>query len=108
MLTKEEAEEFMELIISGHSVEWNERARAWINKFTEKPKREIQVGDIYRDGDGIIREMSSEETDFEKNIGVMSKCGYCYSKKNGVYIGDCGKTDLDISVCYQLVECEDD
>lgn len=106
MLTKQEAEAFTEFLRRRdfHNLITAEA----IFQFTEKPKRlkrQIQVGDIYRDEEGRWREIESESEG--SYLFFTSSCGYLY-KPDGSYIGEFDMTDLDLSKRYKLVEVDDD
>lgn len=77
-------------------------------EFTEKPTREIQVGDIYRDKEGFIREIEEHHhlLSMPPKNHFMSNCGYEYDEK-GKYVGQMERADLDLSKRYKLVETED-
>jgi hypothetical protein len=107
MLTREEAISFRKEL---DSYNFNSRSidhifDAIIEKFTEKPKRKIQVGDIYRDKEGKIREIDEILLDSESIFvkGVASSYDL-----NGLARDREPNWDLDLSTCYQLVEVEDE
>lgn len=111
MLTREEAHKFYEalgtmIIEKGCKclMGW-QHIQSIVSEMTEKPKREIQIGDIYRDKHGGFREIDQFYAPGVPSQGFLTACGYHYSYA-GKYIGDCEMPDLDISICYQLVEVE--
>jgi hypothetical protein len=118
MLTREEADEIRKkywVVMHGlfNTTASCEYLSKILDEFTEvekkTPKRRIHVGDIYRDADGVLRELSKVEGSLEGAYDPIytSTCGYDYDM-TGKYIGECDKAYLDTSICYQLVEVEDE
>lgn len=72
-------------------------------KQTEKPKRKIQKGDIYKDGSGILMEVKYLENDtiFTTDDDSYYMDGRYKEKANFEY-------DLDLSKRYKLVEIDDE
>ena len=120
MLTREESENLIihmqDLFSSKNCTSSNSISQCMsslenhIKELTEKPNREIQVGDIYLDKEGFIVEIISSDIENISNhpLGVMSKCGYVYDKRDGRYIGELDRADLDMSSRYKLTEMEDE
>jgi hypothetical protein len=109
MLSREEANKLYEAVggmvfVKGCAClkDW-QRLQKSITELTEKPKRQIHAGDIYRDAEEQLREI---ETVINHKI-CESRCGYRYDE-DGKYIGDCEKTDLDLSKRFKLVEIDDE
>ncbi len=116
MLTKEEADDLLQIIVTGEGYKSThgllidfDKIESCINDFTEKPKRRIQVGDIYRDKEGFIREIEEHHhlLSMPPKNHFMSKCGYEYDER-GKYVGQMERADLDLSKRYKLVEIENE
>ncbi len=117
MLTKEESKELLNNLRRAFNIEEPEISNVGdflklydcVNEFTEKPKREIHVGDIYRNMKGMIIEIVSKEEDSQN---VKCKSGKSYAEDEGWYQeDDCIARDprsLDLSKRYKLVEIKDE
>jgi len=106
MLTKKEAVELCNsLLFQIHYDDNDTHVRRCVKRFTEKSKREIQIGDIYRDGNG----------NYETVKIVTSDHFYTspYNKRydlNGVF-DEAPKmpcNNLDLSRRYKIVEVTDE
>lgn len=102
MLTREEAAQLL-YAISETRIGVTPKVKEAVARFTEKPKREIKVGDIYRDGRGIILEVKY----------IDGKI--IYTTDNDEYYIDGRYSDhpefeydLDLSKRYRLVEITDE
>ncbi len=106
MLTREEANRLMNKLTL--TMEWMEapiRSQyliACINEFTEKSKREIKVGEIYRDKDGHIIEITSAHEDAVIGNKIAGYDKYTGGNVSGV------RNNLDLSRRYKLVEVENE
>jgi len=112
MLTKEEANELYKIIgfsyffnpkcrMCAHTGELVSNLQIKVKELTEKPKREIQIGDIYKNKKGGIREVKSINNNYlHTEDGDYSLNGQQY------HIPD--KEDLDLSKRYKLVEVDDE
>lgn len=74
-----------------------------LDRYTEKPKREIQVGDIYRTRTGFLREIDDIDNDIT-DYPISSRCNARYSRQGEYWEGSRG--DLDLSKVYKLVETD--
>ena len=72
-----------------------------IDKFTEKPIRKIEVGDIYRNTDGRLVEITRDDGD---NVVGNMESGY---KKVGGKNVNGTRCNLDLSKRYKILEIED-
>lgn len=112
MLTKEESKLIFRKITEELEDESDDqdgyfRVSQYLDKFTEKPKREIQVGDIYRCKSGRIHEIQKiDESQIETSIDFYNLDGTYYG--DGIEDPDCKQDDLDLSKRYKLVEVDDE
>lgn len=75
-----------------------------ICKLTEKPKREIKVGDIYRDNAGRIVEIMRID-DEDPGFPIMDTDKNAYTV-DGIFGNEDRLCDLDLSKKYKLMEIE--
>lgn len=124
MLTKEEADKLIDTLIELTQIHpedercvKSKEIFSLIYKFTEKPKREIQVGDIYEDGHGHLITITNirEEYDFPIIATPLSSqgapCGcrsvnYSYNSR-GEFMEGVKTRNLILSTPYKLVEIEE-
>jgi|SRR5882757_3132909 len=107
MLTRKEAEKFLNELYDLACDRDNfsvDVVRCVLKSFIEKPKRSMQIGDIYRDKEGFIVEIV--QFDVNERGSALSKCGYLYDWETGKYTGEFDRTDLDISKRFELTEVD--
>jgi len=113
MLTKEEAEKLIDAIreilclSKGMNSECRDKIKhlySITGSLIEKPKRRIKIGDIYKDGEGVIKQIN--EIDYGDN-SMQSSDAWNY-KLNGEPLGTFpDEKNLDLSRRYKLVEIEE-
>ncbi len=97
MLTKEEAKEFYIMFY-----ESEKSFKETLERFTEKPKREIQVGDIYLDNENRTHIVMNNKFSSIEPI----RTHLAYFKGDGSHCHDA--YTLDLSKRYKLVEIDDE
>jgi hypothetical protein len=105
MLTREEADKLYTSLVglSLNPTEISER----INIFTEKPKREIKVGDIYLNKNNVPVYIYKEADKIIFNGILLKPQNYIESVNFGIHGEGCNTYDLDLSKKYKLVEIEE-
>ena len=123
MLTKEEADKFYHALggmdvdtscSSGCIVKW-ESIRSLVKELIEKPKREIKVGDIYKDKKGSFYEVVKQvcEDKFITaliNSGSTNRITYDLNGKCikiNEFLNNDSLHHLDLSKKYKLVEIKE-
>lgn len=108
MLTKKEAELIYIKIVHELEDESDDqygysRVAQYLDKFTEKPKREIQIGDIYFSRNGRIIKIEVECDGYETRPIFRDQDGWTYNRLGIRLFCDDRRYDLDLSTYYQLV-----
>lgn len=104
MLTREESKNLYKLLV-GLDLS-PEEIKYKISIFTENPKREIQIGDIYLDGyDNIIRIVNVTTPD-EDGYALKDSGENSYLLNGRMYPHVTCRGDLDLSKVYKLMEID--